>query len=459
MEGDESSGAMPMLDCPPDSLRVVIVGGGFSGTMVAAELARRGISSILVEGSGREGLGTAYSTPEEAHLLNVIAGKMGAWADKPGDFAEAVAAEGYQPGAYVPRQRFGEYLRKILRDAQASGLVTIVSKEAQSVERSQGGWSVGFADGSHVEGQALVLAQGNQAPETPPLARGISADLFVNDPWSNAGRDAITRVASSGGDVLIIGTGLTMVDVVLSLDEARHRGRIVAVSRRGLAPRAHADFEPAPVALDEVPKGSLTKLWRWLRQRGAQVGWRAAVDSLRPHSHALWQALTGNEHRRFMRHARPWWDVHRHRIAPEVAERIRRLIQLGQLEIVAGRIVDMWSVDQKLSVSIERRGRGEATEHKFEVAVNCTGPLGSISESKDALLTSLFAAGIARPDSLDIGLAVDSASRIAGADRAWAVGPLTKGKYWEITAVPDIRGQVAQVAEDITKELSNAVQS
>jgi len=219
-----------------------------------------------VEGSGREGLGTAYSTPEEAHLLNVIAGKMGAWADKPGDFAEAVATEGYEPGAYVPRQRFGEYLRKILRDAQASGLVAIVSKEAQSVERSQGGWSVGFADGSRVEGQALVLAQGNQAPETPPLARGISPDLFINDPWSNAGRDAITRVASSGGDVLIIGTGLTMIDVVLSLDEARHRGRIVAVSRRGLAPRAHADFEPAPVALDEVPKGSLTKLWRWLRQ-------------------------------------------------------------------------------------------------------------------------------------------------------------------------------------------------
>lgn len=211
----------------------VIIGGGFSGTMVAAELARRGVSSLLVDGSGREGRGTAYSTAERAHLLNVVARRMGAWDDKPDDFAEAVAAEGYGPDDFVPRRRYGEYICKILHDAAASGHVTVVSSDARSATRTADGWTVGLADGSQVQGKAHVLAQGNQAPEPPGLARGVPPALFVSDPWSDAGREAVRRAATAGGDVLIIGTGLTMVDVVLSLDEAAHRGRIVALSRRG----------------------------------------------------------------------------------------------------------------------------------------------------------------------------------------------------------------------------------
>ena len=208
-----------------------------------------------------------------------------------------------------------------------------------------------------------------------------------------------------------------------------------------------------------MPKGSLKRLWRWLLNRGAAVGWRAAVDSLRPHSHAIWQSLDEVQQRRFLRHVRPWWDVHRHRIAPEVAGRIRRLVQLGQLEIVAGRVTDMWTDGQQLDVAIRRRGMKQATDHRFALVVNCTGPLGSISASEDPLIRSLFERGLARPDLLDLGLEVDGGSRVAGSERAWAIGPLTKGRYWEITAVPDIRGQVAQLAFDIAEELKNAEQS
>ena len=435
-----------------DGPAVVIIGGGYSGTMVAAELARRGVSSVMVDGSGREGRGTAYATPEPAHLLNVIAAKMGAWADKPEDFADEVSRE-YEPHDYVPRRRYGEYLSRILHEARSSGLVSLVSSDARSAERTLDGWSVSLGDGSRVSGQALVLAQGNQAPQAPPLARGLPSELFVNDPWSEAGRKAIMKAAGSGGDVLLIGTGLTMIDVVLSLDEARLRGRITALSRRGLVPRTHAEHGVAPVTLEEVPLGSLKRLWHWLLNRGAAVGWRAAVDSLRPHSHAIWQSLNVAEQRRFLRHVRPWWDVHRHRIAPEVSGRIKRLVQLGQLEIVAGRVADMWPGNQQLGVAIKGRGKAEAVEHQFALVVNCTGPLGSISASGDPLLDSLFEQGLARPDALDLGLEVDEFSRIAGSDRAWAVGPLCKGKFWEITAVPDIRGQVAQVAYDIAEEL------
>ena len=432
----------------------VIIGGGYSGTMVAAELARRGVSSIIVEGSGREGRGTAYSTQEGAHVLNVIASKMGAWADKPEHFAEQVSQE-YEPDAYVPRQRFGEYLSGILQEACSTGLVSVAHGVARSAERAGEGWAVSLADGTRLQGQALVLAQGNQAPAPPPLARGIPAELFVNDPWTEAGRKAIVKGAASGGDILLIGTGLTMVDVVLSLDEARLRGRVTALSRRGLVPRAHAEHGVSPVTLEEVPQHSLRRLWRWLLNRGAAVGWRAAVDSLRPHSQALWQGLSEAEQRRFLRHVRPWWDVHRHRIAPEVSGRIKRQVQLGQLEIVAGRVTDMWTDGQKLDVAIRRRGQKQAVDHRFALAVNCTGPLGSISASPDPLLQSLFEQGLARPDALDLGLEVDAKSHIEGAERAWAVGPLSKGKFWEITAVPDIRGQVAQVAFEIAEELKS----
>ena len=447
---------------------VAIVGGGFSGTMMAAELARRGIDAVLIEGGGRAGRGTAYSTPEDVHLLNVPAGKMSAWADQPDHFAEAVAGEGYGPSDFVPRRRYGAYLSGILRDAG----VEVVDQAAVSAGPDGEGWSVDLADGRSIAAKALVLAQGNQPPGRLGFARGISGQLFVNDPWSDEGRAAVAGVAASGGDVLIIGTGLTMVDVVLSLDEAGHRGRIVALSRRGLAPRAHAAHEAAPVELGEVPQGSVVALWRWLRRRGAAAGWRAAVDSLRPYSHALWQALDAREQRRFIRHARPWWDVHRHRIAPEVAGRLAGMIGEERLEIVAGRIAGMRKEGGRLLVEIARRGRpltplasgespsparGEGLE--FALAVNCTGPLGSIANSADGVLGSLFGPGLAQPDALGMGLEVDRASRVAGAPRAWALGPLTKGRFWEIVAVPDIRGQVAAVAEDIAQELEHAVQS
>ena len=414
--------------------------------MLAAQLARRGISTRLIEGGGRVGLGTAYSTDEPAHVLNVRAEGMSAWPDDPGHFARDFG----DPRGFAERRFFGRYLRAILDEAVVSGHAEVVSSSAVAATPNADGWRIDLDDGGTVTARALVLAIGNQPPEPLGLAAGLGG-RFVNNPWNEEAKAAVREAAASGGDVLLVGTGLTMIDAVLSLDAAGHQGRIVALSRRGQIPKAHADFVPAPVEEIEVPNGNVLAMWRWLRRRSGEVGWRAAVDSLRPHSHALWQGLDDAQQRRFLRHARPWWDVHRHRIAPEVARQVHDRVAEGRLEIVAGRIGAIKEVDDGLEVEIRRRG-GSAETRRFAFAINCTGPLGAIERTADPMLKGLLDDGLVRADPLGIGLDVDPRSRAVGAERLWALGPLTKGRYWEIVAVPDIREQAAAVAEDIASE-------
>lgn len=415
--------------------------------MLAAQLARRRIHSLLIEGGGRTGLGTAYSTEEPAHVLNVRAEGMSAWPDEPDHFAHEFG----DPRGFAERRFFGRYLRTILDEAVTSGHVEPVASLAVRAAPGADGWRINLGDRRIVWARALVLAIGNQPPEPLGITAGLG-DRFINNPWNDEAKAAVREATERGGDVLLVGTGLTMIDAVLSLGAAGHQGRIVALSRRGQIPKAHADFVPAQVDEGDVPRGEVLALWRWLRRRSGAVGWRAAVDSLRPHSHALWQGLSDDQQRRFLRHARPWWDVHRHRIAPEVARQVHDRVAAGQLEIVAGRIGAIREVDDGLEVDIRRRG-GSSETRWFAFAINCTGPLGAIERTSDPMLRGMLDDRLVRPDHLGMGLEVDGRSRAAGAKRLWALGPLTKGRYWEIVAVPDIREQAAQVADDIAEEL------
>ena len=433
-----------------DRVPVAIIGGGFSGTILAAQLARRGIGSVLIDGSGRMGRGVAYSTIEPAHLLNVRAEGMSAWSGQPDHFARRFAEEGGGKRGFAERRLFGRYLGEILDEAVDTDNAEVVHEEALRASRTNGGWRIELGGGEAIEADALALAVGNQEPEPLSAFSGVGR-RFIRNPWGDEARAAVADLVASGEAALLVGTGLTMVDLVLSLDAAGHRGKIVALSRRGLIPRSHADFDPAPIERDDLPNASLVALWRWLRKRGAEIGWRAAIDSLRPHTQALWQELGGDQQRRFLRHARPWWDVHRHRIAPEVARAVHDMIAEGRLEVIAGRIIAARESDDGLDVDFRRRGANTGQSTNFAFAFNCTGPLHSIARTRDPLLRSLFDTGQIRPDQLGIGLDVDDASR-AG-ERLWALGPLTKGRYWEIIAVPDIREQAAAVAEDIQKEL------
>jgi uncharacterized NAD(P)/FAD-binding protein YdhS len=396
------------------------------------------------------GRGVAYSTTEPTHLLNVPADGMSAWAGDPDHFARRFEAEGGNRCGFAQRRFFALYLGEMLDKAVSTGCIELVEKTAIGGAREGSGWRITFDDGSSMETKALVLAVGNQEPEALSAFQGIGS-RFIRNPWGADARAAVQELAESGEAALLVGTGLTMVDLVLSLDAAGHRGRIIALSRRGLVPRGHADYEPLSVEQKEVPTGSVRALWRWLRRRAADVGWRAAIDSLRPHSHPLWQSLGVDQQRRFLRHARPWWDVHRHRIAPEVAATVARMVADGRLEIVAGRIVSARESRVGIEVEYRRRRASAVQSMSFGYGFNCTGPLHSITRAKDPLLRSLLDHGEVEPDHLGIGLEIDGTCR-AG-EHLWAMGPLTKGRYWEIIAVPDIRDQAAKVADDIQREL------
>jgi len=432
------------------SAPVAIIGGGFSGTMTAANLARRGIRSILVEANGRAGLGAAYSTTDPAHLLNIPAETMGAWADDPEHFMATVGA---QRGSFAERRQFGSYLRSILDDAIASGNVELVDGRAIAAERAAEGWRVRLESGDSIESRALALATGNQTPAGLPGTESVR-DRLIDNPWSDRARAAIDDAASRQLDVLILGTSLTMVDVALSLAAAGHEGRIVALSRRGKMPLVNDGDQSSQVEWDDIPEPRIRAIAKWIRERGCEIGWRSAVDSLRPHSHRLWQSLPPREKRLFLRYGRPWWDIHRHRVAPEVGRQVDELLSEGRLQVVAGRLLEARATEDGVEVTIRRRGREDPERlQRFGYVFNCTGPLGDISRTRDPLLRDILDKGLASPDELAIGLEVDERSRARPGERLWALGTLSKGRYWEMIAVPDIRNQAAAVAEDIATEL------
>lgn len=434
-----------------DHRSILIVGGGFSGAALAIQLARRNIASTLIEGRGEVARGAAYSTRNDEHLLNVPAGKMGLSPDAVGGFAAHVEGDGLGPQDFVSRRRFGEYVAAELAAVAANGGVEIVRDRAIAARPTAAGWRIDLTSGGSIDGAGLVLANGNQPPAPVPIA-GLSSRSRVEDPWSDDGRRRIADAARGTAPVLMVGTGLTMVDVVLTLDRLGFVGPMVALSRRGQVPRAHLTDAVTPVttAVDDVPQ-RLSDAVRWLRRRSAETGsWRAAIDGLRPVTQAIWQRMTKVQRERFLRHLRPWWDVHRHRIAPQAADVIRRLVAEGRLQLLAGRALGAEQGDGVETIAVARRG-GDRVDVPAALVVNCTGPLAGIAQTNDPLLRQMLAEGLARPDELGLGLEVDGDDRLIGQERVWGIGPVTKGRHWEITAVPDIRVQAERIAEDIAE--------
>ena len=419
-----------------------VIGGGLSGALQAIHLLREGAGRVaLIERSRVPGRGVAYGTDRPEHLLNVPARRMSAFPDDPGHFVRWYRERGGSAEDFAPRMLYGSYVVELLRDA-GTGL-DIVRGEAVDVA----GGEVELADGRRIEAKAVVLAPGNLAPATPGgIDPGALGDLWIGDPWSSD----IAAGLGDGDVILLLGTGLTAVDAALTLEANGFRGRILSLSRRGLAPRSHAAREPM-IAPHEVLPSNCVALLRRLRRRSAEVGWRSAVHELRTVTQGIWADAGAGERRRFLRHLRPWWDVHRHRIAPAVAATIAFMEQEGRLRFAGGRIL---SISPAGEVAWRPRGGDAAATLRAARIVNCTGPELDIVRAGEPLFRALLASGRIRPDPLRIGLDVDRECRVVSADgaaaeRLYAIGPVTRGTFWESVAVPDIRVQAQAVARRI----------
>ncbi|WP_271298948.1 FAD/NAD(P)-binding protein [Sphingomonas sp. CV7422] len=427
---------------------VAIVGGGFSGSLLAINLMRHdGPRATLIERRPTQmARGVAYSAAHQDHLLNVRAGNMSALPDDPDHFVRWLEGKALGDArTFVSRRIYGAYLREMLDAAVAAHpqRLTLIEGEAVGLARDDGGVTVRLDDGRDVAADVAVLAIGNLPPHTPPGLdpAALPPGCYRADPWAGD----ISEGLAAEDSVLLIGTGLTAIDAALLLDAAGFTGQIVAMSRRGLVPRAHADT-PAQPGLRERPAGGLAQQVAQLRTRAAAIGWRAAVDALRPMTQIMWGAADAATRRRFLRHLRPYWDVHRHRLAPSVAAKIAALRDSGRLHFVAGKSVAAAADGDHALFHWRPRGSDAVTTTRVARIVNCTGPQGDLLRSDEPLLRGLLRQRLIRPDPLRIGLDVDAQSQVIDADgradpRVFCIGPMTRGGLWEVVAVPDIRQQ------------------
>jgi len=421
--------------------RVAVVGGGAAGALQALHLKQAGIADItLIERSRAPGRGVAYSTTRPEHLLNVPARRMSALAADPDHFTRWFADRaGGGEEDFAPRMLYGDYLAGLLAEA------AVETVRGEAIDLADG--AVVLAGGGRIEAEVTILAPGNLKPATPP---GIDPEalgpLWIDDPWAEGIADGL----GAGDVVLLIGTGLTAVDAALTLEAAGFAGRIVALSRRGLVPRAHGPREPMVAPVEDLPAGC-TAMLRRVRARSEEIGWRSAVHELRTVTQALWGAAGAAERRRFLRHLRAWWDVHRHKVAPAVGETIEAMQGAAKLSVAAGKLVSAEAEGERAIVRFRARGRDAIETLRVARIVNCTGPELNIVRSGEPLLLALAAAGRIRPDPLKIGIDVDWDCRVrdaggAPSDDLYAIGPMTRGTFWESVAIPDIRTQAARVA-------------
>ena len=431
---------------------VAIIGGGLSGALQAIHLAHAGIARVTLIERGRvPGRGVAYGTERAEHLLNVPARRMSAFPDRPDHFADWFGnAAGGDGESYAPRMTYGDYVTGLL--AEAGHRVAVVHGEAVDIAVGADGEHLRLADGSEIVADAAILALGNQCPAVPGrIDVAALGDAWIGDPWADLRADGL----GADDTIVLIGTGLTAVDTILTLDALGYRGRILALSRRGLAPRAHEPLEPIVVPQTGLASNCVALL-RHIRARSQTVGWRSAVHELRSITQALWLNASDVERRRFLRHLRPWWDVHRHRIAPAVGAAVDRLQRAGRLTFAAGKIVSI--TPEAGGARIDWRPRGSERVETVQAAriVNCTGPELDIVRAGEPLFDALLASGRIRPDPCRIGIDVDPGT-LGAIDRDGApsrslfvVGPPTKGAFWESVAVPDIRMQTDALAKRLS---------
>ena len=437
------------------TLHVTIIGGGASGTLAAAHLLQRRITPqrlriTIVEARRDVGCGIAYSTDQSSHLLNTRINNMSAFAEDPSHFSRWLERQGLGGGNdldFVPRKTYGRYLADLIAPESETASVPrlrILHQECIALRVHEHGVEVGLADGSVLPSHFAILATG--------FCRDDRQASGLENPWARPlDRDP-------AAPVVLVGTGLTMIDMVLSLLDAGQTGTIHAISRRGLLPQPHKVTKPMKLSAADIPIGSsFGYMLHWLRttirtHEAAGGDWRDVIDGLRPHTQLLWRHLPPESRRRFLRHASTMWDTHRHRMPPSSAARIAEAQASGLLRIVRGYFQRAERTVSGTTVTYRPSGSEGSLTIEGSHAIDCRGFQRISLPTRNRLLQSLLESGIARLDPLNLGLDFDHRDALIdnegqSSSRIFGLGPITRGTHFEITAVPDIRVQAARLAE------------
>lgn len=447
---------------------IVIIGAGFSGVALASQLARRAqdpLRIVLVNRSGNMARGLAYGTDSPDHLLNVPAGNMSAIAEDPSHFLRFAQScdSATGPHSFVARSLYGDYLEALLASCSGSSHAVTVERmhdEVAAITPADGGSRVKTASGRLVEADHVVLAFGHFPAPHPPMASNtlLADSRYLRDPWDAGAMAAIPDHAP----VLIIGTGLSALDACLTLMKASSTRPVTLVSRRGLLPKAqraapqqHARALPAAFRQPgAAPRDLFSSLVRHCRQLATEgQDWRGALDQVRPGTQQLWQGWSQAQRRQFLRHVQPYWDNHRHRAAPGPHERFCTAVKAGLIRVHAGRIGAIEARADALTVHLRQRD-GKETALQAPYVINCIGPSTRLRDADNALIGQLLADGLISPDPLGLGIAVDENGSVVGAGGSrvpgvYYIGPLLKARYWEATAVPELRQFASRLASHL----------
>jgi len=451
---------------------IAIIGAGFSGTATAVHLLNahheRPLHVVLIERGAEFGRGVAYAIRRFPYLLNVPAARMSASSDAPDDYLRFARLS--QPGvdgeAFLNRQSYGDYLAALLERTARSlpAHVRLTQQHGDITDLATGAPAapvkISFADGTHLLADQAVIATGGGLPRLPVEIRSeVTAPLLRPHPWAPG------RTLTANDTLLILGTGLTMADVTLEVIDRHPKAHIHAISRHGLMPYGQTAFAPQSYRTDATTlrsaTGSVRKLMSATRALAAeairqQADWREVVTALRHELPGVWQTLTAHERRRFLRHARPFWEVHRHRLPTSVADRLGALVRAGQLTIHAGRVSRLITSNDQVIAHFRPRGRSAESQLTAREVVNCTGPDYDISTSSEGLWRSLLNRGLVTQDALKLGIETSTTGALVTRDgsvstQLFYVGPMLRARYWEATAVGELREHAERLALTLSR--------
>jgi uncharacterized NAD(P)/FAD-binding protein YdhS len=442
--------------------KIIIIGGGLSGTLVAMQLAQlsSGYEVLLVEKNPELlGRGVAYQYDFTHQPLNVVAAGMSLFPDRPMDFVEWLENNHFKynhliddvsPQAFIPRKIFGDYVLENLEKVQheTQGRLQIRIDEAISVFDYGARKTVVLASGSALHADHVILALGNFPPaDLFPTDNPVQIDpRYYGSPWT----DKVYSQLVGNEDILLVGSGLTAVDIVLGLILRKFQGKVTILSRRGRFPLPHDLSHPAfQFSEPEIQHPRKMLLWiRKLIRKNSTVPWMAVLDGLRPYTQKIWLNWTLVEKKYFLKKIRPYWEIARHRIPAKSSARLNNMINTGQLALKKGYIIDATTTDS--GINITYRTEQNDVSQVFHKVINCTGPESNYRKVRFPIISDFIMRGKVKTDELGLGIECTPEGRIINKqgqieDGLWCIGPMRKSVLWETTALRELREQASEL--------------